>query len=942
VAETPARGEGGPRRLDAVDPWAKDVLGLDKTFLERLLALAKSTGESGRTRRSRLPRALSLAPDRTDLADAIHQVAATQPADSAQPKDLLADVSEEWIRAHDAAPGTWETRARLERENYVTETDAGYAVLVRAGEAMEQMNAFYRRFFRYGTEEDGRKVPRIALHLFKDHKEYLKLGKGPPIEWSGGQFTGDSVETDAGGGFDGMVGTLFHEAAHQFVGLATTAAGVNRGSRPTSRGPSSRQDRDHEPANHRLFTRLEDGEGVDVVGFGRDRPGPSSDPRKAPVRIVLERGTRGGLPGTRPPGASSTSCGTNRTPRTVVSLPRRVPSVRERPAEVSRRVRPSRRWSSAIRSRRRRACQARQPAAPPEVDEMDAVWKDWLTDLRDEQIGRKKVERPWLAWARHAITRKDFDDATELFERGLERTPFDPDLLLEFAEHLVARSRNKDRACKLAEQALRALEAATPQDARRISAVEGRLSEWDPSRASLERTHRELFAAALSIARRYVDAKRPLLTMHVARTFGGDLGVPGLDALYEDAVRTSGKTLALWQLAYDERSLRGWAPDPGKVFTPYGTILKSRLGTYEPELYDFHILQCDTVTSATSRWRRSSTRRRAERLLRPRLRPEERDPLRGAGSTSPRSSTPARRRSGGTTRDHLGHRWRRLASTSRVGGGRVGDGEPVSSRTSATRRAPQRLRPPDRRRRRRVRAVRTLSRARTTWRPHRARARVARAKRPASRLTARTWAWSLPSPSSKGGSRAARALRRPRPRPDAARLWCARRRRDPDRRVACRPRRASRGRGPRVISVLRTGTPRRSRRRRRPSSGRRGPRPLREGQDALREHVRRVLHREALQAPRLLLDRRARRREGAGFSLGEPWKPGEASYLDTPRGLEQQRNVVALRTWLVMWGRGGRATVSGGASTRSSDGASRSRRRCRATWSPRSRGPRHG
>ena len=34
-------------------------------------------------------------------------------------------------------------------------------VLVRTGEVMEQMASFYKRFFRYGTEEHGGSVPRI-------------------------------------------------------------------------------------------------------------------------------------------------------------------------------------------------------------------------------------------------------------------------------------------------------------------------------------------------------------------------------------------------------------------------------------------------------------------------------------------------------------------------------------------------------------------------------------------------------------------------------------------------------------------------------------------------------------------------------------------------------------------------------------------------------------
>jgi hypothetical protein len=98
-------------------------------------------------------------------------------------------------------------------------TDSGYANLVRAAEAMEQMNAFYREFFHYGMEEDKHAVPAIELRLFKNRDEYLKKGSSP-VDWSAGQFTGDAVETYVDqGGFDGMVGVLFHEAAHQFVSL---------------------------------------------------------------------------------------------------------------------------------------------------------------------------------------------------------------------------------------------------------------------------------------------------------------------------------------------------------------------------------------------------------------------------------------------------------------------------------------------------------------------------------------------------------------------------------------------------------------------------------------------------------------------------------------------------------------------------------------------------
>src|SRR5262245_51143385 len=167
---------------------------------------------------------------------------------------------------------------------------------MRAAEAMEQMNAFYRRFFRYGSEKDGKSVPRIALHLFKTHEEYLRLGKGPPVEWSGGHFTGDSVETSVDGGFESCVGTLFHEAAHQFVSLATSAAGwMNEGlasyfegSRILANGTVVT----NLPANHRLFPLVERMERgwMSSSADGIDPAKPSaSDPQKAPTfRIVLE------------------------------------------------------------------------------------------------------------------------------------------------------------------------------------------------------------------------------------------------------------------------------------------------------------------------------------------------------------------------------------------------------------------------------------------------------------------------------------------------------------------------------------------------------------------------------------------------------------------------------------------------------------------------------
>ncbi len=604
-------------RLEAADPLAKDLLDLGKTFLERLLALAKEYEKAKRPHAAiRVYReALAIAPDREDLAAAIQRVAsAPDPslADSAKARDLLADVSEEWIRRHDAEHATWEARASLERENYVTETDAGYSVLVRSAEAMEQMNAFYRRFFRYGTEEDGKKVPRIALRIFATHDEYLKLGKGPPVDWSGGQFTGDSVEVGgAGGGIEGIVGILFHEAAHQFVSLATSAAGwMNEGlasyfegSRILANGTVVT----NLPANHRLFPLVEKMERgwMESASDGIDPADPSkSDPPKAPTfRIVLENEYAWGPPWYAPTWGvvyflwnyedpadgrfvyrdsfrEYVNASGGKVGKSAIATFEEVVLARPKP--------PTKGVAAAKASRLR---------LPKTVDEVDDVWKEWLTALRDEQIGATTPARPWLAWARHAVARKDWDDAAELFGKGLERSPQDVDLLVEFADLLAERFRNADRASRCATEALRVLEAAKEPDGQRVAEVEARLSRWDPKRPTLEATHRALWAAAQRVARGHAEAGRHRMTMYAAWRFGADLGVPGLEALYEAAVRASSKSLALWQLAYDERSLSGWSPDPEKTFQPYGSILRARGAPYKKDDWSSRVLECETVTS---------------------------------------------------------------------------------------------------------------------------------------------------------------------------------------------------------------------------------------------------------------------------------------------------------------------------------------------------------
>jgi hypothetical protein len=617
VAQKLPREQLNARRaqLLAADPLAADLLGLTDVFEKRLLALAEQYEKDERPHSAiRVHKELlALRPEREASREAIERLAATPDpslAGFAKPKDLFADVSAEWIRDFNAQHDTWSKRAKLERESYVTSTDAGYETLVRAAEAMEQMNAFYRQFFRYGTHEDKRSVSRIELLIFKSRDEYLKLGSGPPAEWSGGQFTGGSVETYVSdGGFSGMVGTLFHEAAHQFVSLATNASGwLNEGLASFFEGTRILANGTvimNMPANHRLFPLVERMERgwMSSAGDGIDAQDPNKTPERAPTfRIVLENQYDWGPPWYAPTWGvvyflynyqdevDGRFVYRDAFWRFVQSSGGRVGKgavenfeevVLADPAPPIKGV-------------------ARPPGAPPvalpaTAAELDLVWKDWLVRLRDEQIGKIEVARPYLQWARYALASKDPVSAAEHFEKALVAAPSDPAVLAEFARFLAER-KNTDRASRLALEALRVLEAQETPDPKAISELDRLLAKWDPRRATLERLHGELASASEALVQRYAAAGLPMMVMDLSWRMGNDFELPALFRHYDEALRTSGRSLQLWELAYNEKDLAGWDAI-GDTFTADGTFMRSRFGTYEEGRYDFQVLSLDKVTS---------------------------------------------------------------------------------------------------------------------------------------------------------------------------------------------------------------------------------------------------------------------------------------------------------------------------------------------------------
>lgn len=600
----------------AADPIAKDLFGMNAKFIGTLEPLANAYEKDGRPHSAIRVHKLILALDPEYAAsqaaiDRISSLPDPSLAGDAKPKDLLADVSAEWIRDFDAKHATWDDRAKLERENYTTYTNAGYEVLVRAAEAMEQMNRFYRVFFQYGTPEDHKSVSRINLNIFKLRDEYLTLGEGPPVKWSGGHFTGNAVETYVeGNGFAGMTNTLFHEAAHQFVSLSTRAAGwLNEGLASFFEGCRILPNGTvlmNMPATQRLFplaARMEKG-WMSSASDGIDpKEASKSEPEKAPTfRIVIENEYEWGPPWYAPTwgvvfflynfqdpvdgrfvyrrafreyidasGGLQGKTAVGKFEETVLAHP--LPPIKG----VDRKGAPD-------------------LVLPKTIDQLDATWKQWIIELRDEQIGKTKLVRPYLPWARAALIAKDDVAAQEHFEKGLVQSPRDVELLAEFAAFL-ADHKNADRATKLALAALQVLENAKPVDVPAVARFDKLLAKFDPKRATIEKAQDELRATTLAIVTRYREAKLPMLVMDVSWRLGTDLQMPELYAQYRAALKESGKSLALFELAYDEKSLAGWDTGGNDAFKPAGVYLDAQFKEYAADQFDYQVLTLDRVTA---------------------------------------------------------------------------------------------------------------------------------------------------------------------------------------------------------------------------------------------------------------------------------------------------------------------------------------------------------
>ncbi|MEZ5975241.1 MAG: hypothetical protein R3E96_10485 [Planctomycetota bacterium] len=608
-----AEREAALEAIRAVEPSAAALIERTRAFVAGLAKLGaryeKELRPHGAIRVYQ--RLLALDPENAEAQAAIERLAsAPDPslAPYATARDPFEGIDQAWIDAFDEQHNTWEEAAREERDNYITITDTGYKNLIRTADAMEQVNAFYREFFRYGGPDDGRNVSRITVHLFKDKDEYLKKGFSP-VEWSAGHFTGSHVETYLPeNGFEGVVGTLFHEAAHQFVSLATSASGwLNEGLASFFEGTRILANGTvvmNLPAHHRLFPlakRMEAGWMTNPTdGLPKDGKG---EPTKAPTfRILVENDYAWGPPWYAPTwglvyflynyqdpwdgrylyraafGEFINSSGgrvgkgaAENFEEVVLKSPAK-PLTKERPKDQP------------------------EPRLAKSIDELDQLWKAWMLELRDRATGARETPQPYLRWARLAAEAGLKSEAKEHYERALLEDPLDGEALSGLADLLIEQFQREDRAVVLLEQYLRVLEADPECDPLELARLERRLKKLDPDRRRLTEIEEDLLKEAEGLLIACRDQGYPRLVMEWARRLGRDFGEARFYDLYGDMVQRVGGSIDLWRHAYNEENLDGWVYGEA-TFQPAGPVIEAHFGEFRTEPLEYRFLVLDSLTN---------------------------------------------------------------------------------------------------------------------------------------------------------------------------------------------------------------------------------------------------------------------------------------------------------------------------------------------------------
>ncbi|RMH02340.1 MAG: hypothetical protein D6702_09130 [Planctomycetota bacterium] len=589
AAEKPvpaARAREVRNRLAGLDETADRFRQLSEEHVERLLALAREHRKRGREHSAIevLQEVLQIDRLNREAREEILDIRRNGSADVAV-EDLYAGtdptfgVDPEWIAEQDAKHDTWDTAWEKDGENYRYKTDAGFLVLQTAAIAMEQMNQAYRKFFHY--KEDGGPTPKIDVLIYKNRDEYLEHNGLPANDWTGGFFNGSSVQTFLGGPsgketIRQMYGTLFHEAAHQFVSL-TGKGGVpgwlNEAYASFFEGTtilSNGTVKWNQVPNHRLFplaARMEKGWMSSGREASPDAEGNWTTPETAPTfRIVVTGDYTWGPPWYAPTWGVVYFLYNYRDPETGVPVYR--DALHEYYlSNAAGRGDPVAHFEEMVLSEKA------APLSPVrDIDALNELWKSWILDLREIQLGKKQAGKDNLAFGDAAAERGDLDLAAEFYEEAFTHRPEDPEVIWKLAQALEAQ-KSLDRALALYLQFTRELELRGITSDERLPIAREKIRVLDPLYRRHEKLKKDLLAAGLELARSYRDRGLPTMALEIARRMSANFSLPEALDFYTEVARETGISLARWKVAYNEFDLEGWSG--GDAYRAYGKMIEA-------------------------------------------------------------------------------------------------------------------------------------------------------------------------------------------------------------------------------------------------------------------------------------------------------------------------------------------------------------------------------
>ncbi len=573
------------QHLLELDSRADEFLALREDYAAGLMALAKEHHKRGRDHSAieLYQEVLAVDPLSRAARDAILAIRRGGSSDVAVEDayagtDPTAGVDPEWIAAQDAKHQEWDSAWKKDGDNYRYRTDAGFLILQTSSIAMEQMNRAYRKFFRY--KEDGSPTPKIEVRIFKNRDEYLELGSNP-VEWSGGQFTGSAVETYVGG-VSGkatileMYGTLFHEAAHQFVSL-TGRGGVpgwlNEGYASFFEGTtilSNGSVKWNQVPNYRLFplaARMEKGWMSSAQDGVKDDSGEWATPEKAPsFRTIVSGDYEWGPPWYAPTWGVVYFLYNFRDPETGK------PVFRDALHEyylssAAGRGDPIAHFESVVLSKQN------APLSPVrDIDALSELWHQWILDLRDEQLGKRVAGKSALQFGDTAREKGDLGLAVEFYEDAYTHLSEDPEVIWKLAQALEEQ-KSLDRALALYLQFVREMEMRGQQMDPRMETAREKLVKLDPLSRRHDGLKQGLKDRGLALAQSYFDRGLPTMALEIARRMSADFSLSDTLDFYTRVARRTGISLARWKVAYNEFDLTGWSGGDG--YRAYGKMIEA-------------------------------------------------------------------------------------------------------------------------------------------------------------------------------------------------------------------------------------------------------------------------------------------------------------------------------------------------------------------------------